>query len=108
MIIAGGLNVYPRDVEEVLYQHPKVKEAVVAGIPDPFRGETVKAYLVLKEGEAATEQEIISYCRGKMAKYKVPTRVEFRQELPKTNVGKTLRRKLVAEEKPGLARKGTR
>ena len=106
MIIAGGFNIYPRDVEEVLYQHPKVKEAVVAGIPDPYRGETVKAYIVLKEGETATAEEIIEFCRGNMAKYKVPTAVEFRTELPKTIVGKILRRMLVEEEKKKLAEKG--
>jgi len=99
MIIAGGFNIYPRDVEEVLYEHPKIKEAVVAGIPDPYRGETVKAYCVLKEGETATEEEIREFCKGQMAKYKVPTAVEFRSELPKTIVGKILRRILVDEEK---------
>jgi long-chain acyl-CoA synthetase len=99
MIIASGFNIYPRDVEEVLYEHPKVKEAVVAGIPDPYRGETVKAYIILKEGQTATEEEIIEFCRDKMAKYKVPTAVEFRTQLPKTTVGKILRRILVEEEK---------
>ncbi|MFQ6059381.1 MAG: long-chain fatty acid--CoA ligase [Anaerolineae bacterium] len=103
MIIAGGFNVYPRDVEEVLYEYPKVKEAVVAGVPDPYRGETVKAYIVLKEGETATEEEIISFCRDNLAKYKVPTMVEFREELPKTMVGKILRRVLVEEEKKKAA-----
>jgi len=106
MIIAGGFNIYPRDVEEVLYQNPKVKEVVVAGIPDPYRGETVKAYIILKEGETATEQEIIDFCKGKMAKYKVPTSVEFRTELPKTIVGKILRRLLVEEEKKKMEAKG--
>ena len=105
MIIAGGFNIYPRDVEEVLYQHPKVREAVVAGIPDPYRGETVKAYIVLKEGETATEREIIEFCRANMARYKVPTAVEFRRELPKTLVGKMLRRVLIEEEKAKLAEK---
>jgi len=90
-------------VEEVLYMHPKVKEAVVAGIPDPYRGETVKAYVVLKEGETATEQELIEFCRANLAKYKVPTAVDFRKELPKTLVGKMLRRVLVEEEKKKLA-----
>jgi len=103
MIIAGGYNVYPRDVEEVLYEHPKVKEAVVAGVPDPYRGETVKAYIVLKEGETATEEEIIAFCRENLARYKVPKMVEFRSELPKTMVGKILRRILVEEEKAKLA-----
>lgn len=99
MIIAGGFNVYPRDVEEVLYEHPKVKEAVVAGVPDEYRGETVKAYVVLKGGQTATPEEIIEFCKGKMAKFKVPTQVEFRETLPKTMVGKVLRRVLVEEEK---------
>ncbi len=99
MIIASGFNIYPRDVEEVLYEHPKVQEVVVAGIPDPYRGETVKAYIILKEGQTATEEEIIEFCRDKMAKYKVPTAVEFRTQLPKTTVGKILRRILVEEEK---------
>ncbi len=102
MIIAGGFNIYPRDVEEVLYENPKLKEVVVAGIPDRYRGETVKAYIILKEGETATEEEIIQFCKGKMAKYKVPTAVEFRTELPKTIVGKILRRMLVEEEKKRL------
>jgi long-chain acyl-CoA synthetase len=95
MIICGGFNVYPRDVEEVLFQHPAVKEAVVAGIPDEYRGETVKAFIVLREGISATEEEIIAFCRERLAKYKVPTAVEFRADLPKTAVGKVLRRALV-------------
>lgn len=104
MIIAGGFNIYPRDVEEVLYQHPKIKEAVVAGVPDEYLGEIVKAYIVLKEGETATEQEIIEFCRQNLAKYKVPRVVEFRKELPKTMVGKILRRVLVEEERAKLAK----
>jgi long-chain acyl-CoA synthetase len=98
LIIAGGFNVYPREVEEPLYEHPKVKEVVAVGLPDPYRGETVKVYIVLKEGERATEQEIIDFCKQRMAKHKVPTLVEFRQELPKTLVGKVLRRALREEE----------
>lgn len=98
MIIASGFNVYPREVEEPLYEHPKVKEVVAVGLPDPYRGETVKVYVVLKEGERATEQEIIDFCKQRMAKHKVPTLVEFRQELPKTLVGKVLRRALREEE----------
>jgi long-chain acyl-CoA synthetase len=105
MIIAGGFNIYPRDVEEVLYKHPKVKEAVVAGVPDPYRGETVKAYIILKEGQTATPEEIIDFCRQNLAKFKVPTSVEFRADLPKTMVGKILRRMLVEEEKKKLAEK---
>jgi long-chain acyl-CoA synthetase len=98
MIIAGGYNVYPRDVEEVLYQHPKILEAAVAGIADPHRGETVKAYVVLKPGETATAEEIIAFCRERLAAFKSPKLVEFRESLPKTIVGKILRRQLVAED----------
>jgi long-chain acyl-CoA synthetase len=95
MIICGGFNVYPRDVEEALYRHPAVLEAAVAGVPDEYRGETVKAFVVLKEGMTATEEELIAVCREHLAKYKVPTAVEFRTELPKSTVGKVLRRELV-------------
>ena len=98
MIIAGGFNIYPRDIEEVLFENPKVKEAVVVGIPHPYRGETVKAYVVLKDGESSTEEEMVSWCGGRLAKYKVPTAVEFRDDLPKTMVGKVLRRMLREEE----------
>jgi len=98
MIISGGFNVYPRDIDEVLFKHPKVKDGVAVGIPDPYRGETVKAYVVLREGETATEEEIIAFCRENLAKYKVPTMVEFRQELPKTMIGKVLRKALREEE----------
>jgi long-chain acyl-CoA synthetase len=95
---AGGLNIYPREVEEVLYEHPKVKEAAAVGIPIEGKGERVKAYVVLKEGEIAAEQEIIAFCRENMAPYKVPRFVEFRSGLPKTMVGKVLRRVLLEEE----------
>jgi long-chain acyl-CoA synthetase len=98
MIICGGYNVYPREVEEVLYQHPKVQEACAVGVPDPYRGETVKAFVVLKEKERATSEEIIAYCQKNMAKYKAPTLVEFRKELPKSHVGKVLRKILREEE----------
>jgi long-chain acyl-CoA synthetase len=94
MIICGGFNVYPRDVEEVLFAHPAVQEAAVVGIPDEYRGETVKAFVVLKEGMVTTEEEIVSFCGEHLAKYKVPTTVEFRAELPKSAVGKVLRREL--------------
>lgn len=99
LIIAGGFNVYPRDIEEVLYEHPKVWEAVVAGVPDAYRGETTKAYIVLKPGVEASEQEFIQFCRAKLAAYKTPKIVEFRDTLPRTIVGKVLRRQLVEEEK---------
>jgi long-chain acyl-CoA synthetase len=98
MIITGGMNVYPRDVEEPLYQHPKVQEVVAVGIPDERWGEAVKVYIVLRDGQTATEQEIVDYCHARMARYKVPKFVEFRQELPKTLVGKILRRQLLDEE----------
>ncbi|MGZ3537187.1 MAG: long-chain-fatty-acid--CoA ligase [Thermodesulfobacteriota bacterium] len=98
MIICSGYNVYPREIEEVLYQHPKIQEACALGVPDPYRGETVKAFVVLKEKEQATPEEIIEYCQKNMAKYKVPTTVEFRQELPKSNIGKVLRKILREEE----------
>lgn len=99
MIIAGGYNIYPREVEEVLYEHNDIQEAVVAGVPDPYRGETVKAYIVLKPGKKVSEEELNKYCREKLAAFKVPRIYEFREELPKTAVGKILRRKLVEEEK---------
>jgi long-chain acyl-CoA synthetase len=98
MIIAGGFNIYPRDIDEVLYQHPKVSEAVSVGIPDEYRGETVKAYVVLKPGQTATEQEIIEFCKQKLAAYKVPKLIEFREALPKSAVGKILRKILRDEE----------
>jgi len=95
----GGYNIYPREVEDVLYENPKVLEATVAGVPvGQERGERVKAYVVLRPGETATEEEIIEYCRDNLAYYKVPKFVEFRDELPKTMVGKILRRVLVEEE----------
>ncbi len=103
MIIAGGFNIYPREVEEILFQHPAVQEAVAVGIPDAYRGETVKAYLVLKQGQQATQEEIIAFCRERMAKFKAPTAVEFRTDLPKTIVGKVLRRRLLEEEKERAA-----
>lgn len=97
-IIAGGFNIYPRDIEDVLYAYPKVKEVTVVGVPDAYRGETVKAYIVLKEGQTATEEEIITFCRGRMAAFKVPRSVDFRETLPKSLVGKALRRALREEE----------
>jgi long-chain acyl-CoA synthetase len=98
LIIASGFNIVPREVEEVLFMHPKVVEAVVAGVPDVRRGETVKAYLVLKPGESTSEEEIREFCKQYLAPYKVPSKVEFRTELPKSLVGKVLRRVLVEEE----------
>ena len=101
MIISGGFNIYPREIEEVLYQHPGVKEAAVVGVPHSYRGEVPKAYIVPKEGYTLTEQEIKEHCRKLLAKYKVPKYIEFREELPKTFVGKVLKRKLRYEKTGG-------
>ncbi len=99
MVKVGGENVYPRDVEEVLFQNEKVLDCVAAGVPDEKMVDKIKAYIVLKPGYSATPEEIIEFCKGKMAKYKVPREVEFRESLPKNMVGKMLRRLLVEEEK---------
>jgi len=98
IIIASGFNIVPREVEEVLFEHPKVQEAVVAGVPDARRGETVKAYIVLKPGETATVDEIVAFCKERLAAYKVPRQIEFLDALPKSAVGKILRRELRAME----------
>lgn len=102
IIIAGGFNIYPREIEEVLYEHPDIVEVVAVGIPDPYRGETVKAYIVLKEGANTTEEELNEFTRKHLAAYKVPRVYEFRHELPKTAIGKILRRTLIEEEKVKL------
>jgi long-chain acyl-CoA synthetase len=98
LIITGGYNIVPREVEEVLYMHPKVMEACVIGVPNALRGELVKAYIVLKPGEQATVDEIRTFCKEYLTLYKVPKSVEFRTEIPKSQVGKVLRRLLVEEE----------
>lgn len=97
MVIAGGFNIYPREVEEVLFQHPDITEAAVVGVPDEYRGETVAAFIVLKPGiepSDKTRQAIIAFCKQELASYKVPKVVEFRESLPKSIIGKTLRREL--------------
>jgi long-chain acyl-CoA synthetase len=99
MVNVRGLNVYPREIEEVLYQNPKVKEAAVIGIPDPHKGEVPKGFVVLKEGEEAGEHEIIQYLRERLASYKVPKYIQFRESLPKNTTGKILKRILQEEEK---------
>lgn len=99
LIITGGFNVYPREVEDVLYLHPAVKEASVIGVPDEYRGEAVKAFVVLREGMTATEAEIMAFCREHLTPYKVPRQVEFVPDLPKSAIGKVLRRAL--REKSG-------
>ncbi|MGH9848046.1 MAG: long-chain-fatty-acid--CoA ligase, partial [Blastocatellia bacterium] len=94
MIIVGGYNVYPNEVEDVLFTHPAVLEAAVIGVPDQYRGETVKAFVVLKPDARATTEDLLEYCRANLAKYKVPSLIEFVPSLPKSAVGKVLRREL--------------
>jgi long-chain acyl-CoA synthetase len=105
VINASGFKVYPREVEEVLYEHPEVVEGVAVGVPDEYRGETVKVFVVKKEGSSLTEEDLIVHCKDNLAPYKVPKLVEFREELPKSAVGKLLKRVLAEEErkKAGLA-----
>lgn len=98
LIIAGGYNIYPREVEEVLFEHPAVEEAVVAGVADPYRGETVKAFIVPKHGASPSEDELKQWCKERLAAYKVPKLFEMRESLPKTMAGKVLRRKLIEQE----------
>jgi long-chain acyl-CoA synthetase len=106
IILVGGYTVYPREVEEVIYQCGKVQEVVVAGIPDPHKGEVVKAYVVLKDDAEMTDQELRRFCARYLADYKVPTRIEFRESLPKSGVGKYLRRQLVEEELARMNKSG--
>jgi long-chain acyl-CoA synthetase len=98
LIIVSGFNVFPREIDELIYQHPKVKEGIAVGLPDPRKGERIKVYIVLKEGEQATPEEIIAYFKERLTPYKVPSEVEFRAELPKSMIGKILRRVLREEE----------
>jgi long-chain acyl-CoA synthetase len=93
-INVGGYKVWPREVEDILYTHPAVREAAVIGVPDSYRGETVKAFVALKEGSVATEDDIITHCKENLAAYKYPRSVEFLDEVPKTATGKFLRREL--------------
>jgi long-chain acyl-CoA synthetase len=101
LIKPGGYQVWPREVEEIIIQHPKVLEVGVAGVPDAYRGETVKAWIVLKPGETASQTEIKEFCKDRLAKFKIPTHIEFRSELPHTTVGKLLRRELVRQHLEG-------
>jgi long-chain acyl-CoA synthetase len=94
MIISGGYNVYPREIDEVLYQNPKVKEASSVGVPHPTRGEQITSFVVVAEGQTLTKEELLEFCRKNLAKYKLPTKIEFIEELPKTVVGKVQRGKL--------------
>jgi long-chain acyl-CoA synthetase len=99
VINASGFKVYPREVEEVLYEHPEVVEGVAVGVPDEYRGETVKVFVVKKEGSSLKEEDLIAHCEDNLAPYKVPKLVEFREELPKSAVGKLLKRVLADEER---------
>ena len=99
LIKPGGFQVWPREVEEVISDHPAVLEVGVAGIPDPETGEAVKAWVVFKAGQSATVEELVEWCKKDLAGYKVPKQIEFRDELPKTNVGKILRRELAKEHR---------
>jgi Acyl-CoA synthetases (AMP-forming)/AMP-acid ligases II len=100
MIIVSGFNVYPRDVDEVLYKHPKVNEVCTIGIPDEKQGEAVKVFLSVREGETLTADEVIAYCREQLAPYKVPKHIEFINAIPRTPVGKPDRK--VLKEKEGV------
>jgi long-chain acyl-CoA synthetase len=108
LIITGGENVYPREIEEVLYEHPKIKEAAVVGVPHPFGGEVAKAFIVARPGEDLTKNEVLSFARERLAKHKVPRAVEFRADLPKSSSGKVLRRVLSDEEKERARKRKSR
>jgi long-chain acyl-CoA synthetase len=99
MIIVSGFNVYPREVEEALATHPAILDSAAIGVPHPIKGEEVKAFVVLKPGAKATAEEIIAHCRTQLAPFKVPKDIEFRESLPKTLIGKTLRRQLAEEDR---------
>ncbi|CAA9447460.1 MAG: Long-chain-fatty-acid--CoA ligase [uncultured Rubrobacteraceae bacterium] len=107
MILASGYNVYPREIEEVLFEHEEVAEAVAIGIPDEYRGEIVKAFVVRKRDSGLTEEEVLAFCKARLAPHKTPKTVEFREDLPKSAVGKLLRRVLVEEEKAKATQKTT-
>jgi long-chain acyl-CoA synthetase len=94
IIISGGLNVYPSEVETILVSHPKVQEAAVVGIPDVKRGQVIRAIVVLKHGETATRREILSFCKERLASFKMPRQLEFKDSLPKSSTGKIVKRQL--------------
>ncbi|MFA6954600.1 MAG: long-chain fatty acid--CoA ligase [Thermoanaerobaculia bacterium] len=106
LIIVGGFNVFPREIDEVIHKHPKVREGIAVGLPDDYAGERVRAYVVLKDGETATEEELLSFFRQRLVAYKVPSEVEFRSELPKSMIGKILRRTLREEHERARAAGG--
>jgi long-chain acyl-CoA synthetase len=99
MILSGGYNVFPRNIEEAIYEHPSVAECTVIGVPDPHRGQSAKAFIALKSGSPSfTYEELIKFLSDKLAKYELPTEMEIRASLPKTAVGKLTKKELVAEE----------
>ena len=98
-MISSGFNVYPREVDEVMYAHAKVLEACAVGVPDEKRGQSIKLFVVLKPGETMTEEEVLAHCRKDLAAYKIPKYVEFLTEIPRTSVGKPDRKALSAMEK---------
>ena len=95
MIIRGGENIYPREIDNLLFEHPKIREAATVGVPDELYGEEVKAFVVLKEGEIASEDEILAFCRERLADYKCPKSIVFLEEIPKGPTGKLLKRELM-------------
>jgi long-chain acyl-CoA synthetase len=110
VVLCGGYNVYPRIVEEAIYQHDSVQEVTVIGIPDEYRGETVKAFVVLKTGENLTVEDLTEFLKTRISPIEMPKKIEFRTELPKTMIGKLSKKELVAEERAkyeaSKARKG--
>ena len=100
MIIRGGENIYPREIDEVLYQHPKVKDAATMGVPDELYGEEVKSFIVLRDGQQATERELIEFCIERLADFKCPTSIEFVEDIPKGPTGKLLKRELARPTAP--------
>jgi len=99
MIIASGYNIYPREIDEILFDHPKILDACAIGVPDSYRGETVKAFIVVKPGETLTEEEVSQWGKEKLAAYKVPKMIEFVDALPKSAIGKILRREVKEMDK---------
>jgi long-chain acyl-CoA synthetase len=102
MIIRGGENIYPREIDEVLYRHPKVRDAATLGVPDPVFGEEVKSFVVTREGESVSEAELLDFCRSELADFKCPKTIEFLSEIPKGPTGKLLKRELAGREQSTL------
>jgi len=98
MVIAGGYNIYPVEIDNILMEHPDILQACAVGVPHPYRGETIKAFVQMKPGASLTEAGVITFCKEKLAAYKVPKAVEFMDELPTSTVGKVLRRELRQRE----------